>query len=258
MGAFTAFQLHPGALNSGDRAMTESATEPKRRKRMTGEKRKLSIAETTVEMIAQYGVRGATTARIAAAEGISERALYKYFTNRREMLIEAHKWLLERANRSLHDQNATNAIEYLRAAAQLHWPSEEEFAYPLFEFFACSPLENLRGYLKASHEADVELISQIVEDGKRQGVISPDVDSKLAAWEFWAVCWAQDLAYVLGFDDFGSSGLSSRMIERFLESISSQVPAAAVPLARPQPSESEKMRADSLSRAGGRVPGDSS
>lgn len=220
--------------------MAESAVEPKRRRRMTGEKRKASIAETTVQMIAQYGVRGATTARIATAEGISERALYKYFANRREMLIGAHQWLLERANRSLHDQNTTNAIEYLRAAAQLHWPSEEEFAYPLFEFFACSPLENLRGYLKTSHEADVELISDIVDDGKRQGVISSDTDSKLAAWEFWAICWAQDLAYMLGFDDFGSSGLSSQMIENFLERIANQAPEATAPPTAPEPGGSEQ------------------
>jgi AcrR family transcriptional regulator len=190
------------------------------RKRMTGEARKRSIAETTVELIARYGVRGATTARIAAAEGISERALYKYFANRREMLLAAHDCLLERANRSLHEHKRANAIEYLRAAAQLHWPSEQEFAYPLYEFFASSPKEDLRGELKIRHQADLELVKNIVEEGKSQGVIRPDVNSELAAWEFWAVCFTQDLAYMLGFDEFGSSGLSLLMIEHFLDGIS--------------------------------------
>ena len=193
------------------------------RRRMTGKERKRSIAATTVDMVARYGVRGATTARIAAAEGISERALYKHFTNRREMLLAAHDYVLETANRSLHEHRQGNAIEFLRAAAQLHWHSEHEFAYPLFEFFASSPEENLREALKLRHEADVEFVKNIVEEGKTQGVLRPEVNSELAAWEFWAVCWAQDLGYMLGFDEFGSSGLASLMIERYLDSISVQL-----------------------------------
>ncbi len=205
---------------SGDASVTEPVAKPTRPRRMTGEERTKSIAKTTVDIVAQYGVRGATTARIAAAEGISEKALYKHFASRREILIAALDCLLERANRSLHDHKETNAIEYLRAAAHLHWPSEQEFAYPLFEFFACSPQEDLRREIKVRHRADMELISNIVEEGKTQGVIRPDVDPELAAWEFWAVCWAEDMAYMLGSDEFGPRDIASLMIERFLNSIS--------------------------------------
>jgi hypothetical protein len=62
----------------------------------------------------------------------------------------------------------------------------------------------------------------VIEDGKAQGVIRADVDSELAAWEFWAVCWAEDNAYIMGFDEYGPSGLSDRMINHFIERISVQ------------------------------------
>jgi AcrR family transcriptional regulator len=189
------------------------------RTRMTGEERRRSIAATTVGLVGKYGVHGTTTARIAAAEGISERALYKHFANRRDMLLAAHAYVLESANRSLHEHRQGDPIEFLRAAAQLHLPSEREFIYPLFEFFASSPEENLREALRLSHQADVELVKNVVEKGKTQGVVRPDVNSELAAWEFWALCWAQDLSYMLGFDEFGSSGLASQMIERYLDGI---------------------------------------
>ncbi len=189
---------------------------------MTGEERRRRIVEATVEIVAEHGVQGATTARIAAAEGISEKALYRHFANRREILIAALDCVFERATRILRNGEGMNALEYLRAAAQLHWPSEQEFVLPLYEFLASSPQEDLRGELRTRHQADIEFISNIIEEGKTQGVIRADVDPELAAWEFWAVCWAEDIAYMLGFDDFGSSGQSSRMIERFLQTISVQ------------------------------------
>ena len=200
--------------------MTTPPLEPTPRRRLTGEERKRSIAETAVELIAQYGIRGATTARIAAAEGVSEKALYRHYANRREILIAALDMLFERATRILRDAEETNAVDYLRTAAKLHWPSEQEFAYPLYEFFASAPQEDLRRELKSRHQVDIQILVNKIEEGKVQGVIRPDVNSELAAWEFWGVCWTEDLAYMMGFEDFGSTGMSDLMIERYLESIS--------------------------------------
>jgi len=46
--------------------------------RMTGAERKKRIVEATTEVVAKYGVQGATTSRIAAASGIAE-ALAKVY-----------------------------------------------------------------------------------------------------------------------------------------------------------------------------------
>jgi AcrR family transcriptional regulator len=190
------------------------------KRRVTGEERKQSIIDATIELVAQHGVQGATTARIAAAEGISEKILYRYFSGRREILLAALDAVFERATRILRECEGVNALEYLRAAARLHWPSEQDFVYPLFEFIASSPQEDLRSELRERHQADLEFVANVIEDGKRQGVIREDVDSDLAAWEFWSVCWSEDIAYMLGFYEFGPSGRSSRILERYLEKIS--------------------------------------
>ena len=199
--------------------MAETSSELQSRRRMTGEQRKRSIVNTTVDLVARYGVRGTTTARIAAAEGISERALYKQFASRREILVAALECVVDRAYRFLDNGQETNAIAYLRTAAQTHWPLEPDFTFPLYEFFASSPQEDLREQVRTINTRGIDLVSQIIEDGKRQGVIRADVDPLLAAWQFWAVCWAQDVAYMLGLDDFGASGLSSRMIQSYLDGI---------------------------------------
>jgi AcrR family transcriptional regulator len=189
---------------------------------MTGEQRKRSIAETTVRIVAQYGLRGTTIARIAAAEGISEKALYKQYANRREILVAALDCVLDQAENVLHGLEKTNAVEYLRVAAELHCPSRPDFLYPLYEFLTSSPQEDLRRELKPRHLADIEFLMGVIEEGKAQGVIRPDVDAELAAWEFWAVCWAEDNAYIMGVDDYGPSGLSKRMIESYIQRISTE------------------------------------
>ena len=188
--------------------------------RMRGPERRKVIVQAAIEVIAEHGVQGATTARIAHASGISEKTLYSHFPSRRDILIAALDAVFEQAMRMLQERQHPNPVEHLRIAAQLHWPKEKEFVHPLYEFFASSPLEDLRRELRVRHQAHVKLVADIIDEGKAKGVVRPEVDSEQAAWEFFAVFWAEDLAFMLGFDDFGSSGRSLAMIERVLREIS--------------------------------------
>jgi AcrR family transcriptional regulator len=205
-------------------AMEADLTTPPDRtsKRMTGAQRKQRIIEATVETVAEYGVQGATTARIAAATGVSEKTLYAHFATRRDMLIAALDAVFERSRVSFLRRAEANVLEHLRQAGQAHWPSEHEYVYPLFEFFASPPQAGLRGELKARHETSLKLLIDIVEEGKAQGAIRAEVDSEQVAWEVLSVYWAEDVAYMLGFEDFASSGRSKRILERLLREISGQ------------------------------------
>lgn len=187
---------------------------------MTGPERRKRIIEATIDVVAEHGVQGATTARIARASGVSEKTLYSHFASRRDILVATLDAVFERATRILRERQHPNAIEHLRMATQLHWPMEREFVHPLYEFFASSPQEDLRRELKVRHQAHVDLVADIIEEGKAQGVVRPEVDSEQAAWELYAVYWAEDIAYMLGFDDFGPSGRSLIMIERMFREIS--------------------------------------
>jgi AcrR family transcriptional regulator len=190
-------------------------------RRMTGAERKKRIVEATVDIVARHGVQGATTARIAAAAGISEKSLYSYFASRRDILIAALDSVFERSRRGFLHRTKVDALEQLRESARLHWPSEPDFVYPLFEFFAAPAEAGLREELRVRHQTSVELLAGIVEEGKAQGTIRADADSEQTAWEIMGVYWAEDLAYMLGFDEFASSGRSTIMLERILREIRS-------------------------------------
>jgi AcrR family transcriptional regulator len=199
-----------------------AASQTKRPGRMTAAERKKQIVEATAAIVAEYGVHGATTARIAAASGIAEKTLYSHFPSRRDILIAAMDSIFERARDAFRSRTETNALEELRAAARRHWPSGQEFVHPLFEFFAAPPEAGLREELRIRHQASVDFLVDIVEEGKAQGVIRSDVDSEQTAWEYFGVYWAEDVAYMIGFDEFASSGRSTIMLERILRDISAE------------------------------------
>ncbi|MBN1631607.1 MAG: TetR family transcriptional regulator, partial [Thermoleophilia bacterium] len=54
----------------------------RKRTRATRAERQKQIAETTLKLVARYGVHGATISRIAAGVGLSRAALYKFFPDR--------------------------------------------------------------------------------------------------------------------------------------------------------------------------------
>jgi AcrR family transcriptional regulator len=169
--------------------------------RMTGPERKRRIIEATQQVVAEHGVQGATTSRIAAAAGISEKTLYSHFASRTEMLVAALDAVFEKAREAtfLTRQDA-NVLEHLRKTSRSRRLAEGGFVYPLYEFFAAPPEAGLREELKAQHERSLKMLVEMVEEGKSQGVIRADVDSEQTAWDIMALYFADDVAYLLGFE----------------------------------------------------------
>ena len=194
------------------------------RKRMTGADRKKQIVMVTLDLVAKHGIQGTTTARIASAAGVSEKALYKHFASRRELLLAALDVAFDRANHLVFSRQETDALERLRSIGRSHWATvlsdQEGFVYPLYEFVAAPPEAGLRDRLRVRQLASVEALAAIVQNGKAQGVISPDVESEQIAWELMAVYMSEDIAYLMGVEEFATGGRSALMLERILRDIS--------------------------------------
>jgi AcrR family transcriptional regulator len=187
---------------------------------MTGAQRKQLIIESAIALVASYGVEGATTARIASAAGVSEKTLYSHFASRKDILVAALDVVFERARDDLRHPDGANMLEHLRDAARRHGKRGPEFVYPLFEFFAAPPTAGIREEVRVRHQASIDLVASMIDVGKAQGVIRPDVDSEHTAWEFFGVYWAEDVAYMIGFEEFATTGRTATMLERILRDIS--------------------------------------
>lgn len=190
---------------------------------MTAAERKRQIVEVTMDLVAKNGVQSTTTSRIAAAAGVSEATLYRHFASRTDMLLAAMDLVYERVFRVIHTAEHENSLERLRAIARYHAgiiaDDTEGFVYPLFEFVAAPPESGLREPLAEHQRAAMASLAAIVEEGKGQGLVRPDVDSAQIAWELVAVYWAQDVSYLMGLDEYVDVTRGQQMLERILASI---------------------------------------
>jgi AcrR family transcriptional regulator len=205
-------------------AVANADVGPARAKRLSGAERKRQIIEVTMDVVAQYGVQGTTTSRIAAAAGVSEATLYRHFASRTEMLLAALDLVYERVFRVIRGADQENALDRLRAIGRLHSAivssKVDGYVYPLFEFVAAPPEVGLRDALAERERSSISALAAILEDGKSQGAIRPEIDTEQLAWELVGVYWSQDISYLMGLSEYATAERSSNMLERILKSIS--------------------------------------
>jgi len=168
--------------------------------RMTGPQRRQDIINKTLQVIAEHGLQGTTTARIAAAVGVSEKTLYSHFDSKEALLIAALDEVFEKARGQAVFNGGGDTIDNIRSVHASHRIAKGEFVYPLFEFFASAHNTSIRDELRSRHENSIRVITGLLEEGKEQGSIRKDADCEQTAWDLMAVYWADDVAYMLGFD----------------------------------------------------------
>ncbi len=194
--------------------------------RKNREERRAEIAAAALRIVGEYGVEGATMARIADAVGISGPALYKHFSGRSEILEAAMDVLLVRVVSWLDSSKNPNALERLRELGTNHSSTiamdYEGVVAPLFEFAAAGPRSHLSGQLAQRQRAALQRFVAIIDEGQGQGTIRPDIDVQVAAWSLMGLTWIENLAMLEGMHEFVKDGVSARMLERILSGLAAE------------------------------------
>ena len=146
------------------------------------------------------------TAELAKAAGISEPALYRYFSSKKELFISTTKAAGER----LLDiwqrlaSEVVDPVEVIRAIGfgyYDHLRSRSPVMKLLFQALSEADDQEIRQALHANFAAFIRFLEENIEEGKRQGLIRQDVNPTVAAWQFMAFGLALDLIHLLGFDE---------------------------------------------------------
>jgi AcrR family transcriptional regulator len=194
--------------------------------RKSREERRVEIAEAALKVVGEYGVQGATMARIANEVGISGPALYKHFDSRAEILDAALDQLQRRVASWLDSSSNPDALERLREIDASHVSTVardyEGVVAPFFEFVAASPRSDLKQQMGRRQRETLQKFVAIIEEGQRQGSIREDIDILVVAWNLMGLTWMENVAMLQGVDEFITDGISQRILEGILRDISTK------------------------------------
>ena len=190
--------------------------------RKTKTERQREIVDATVHLIGKYGVQGTTVSRIAQAAGIARGALYQHFPNREAVLKAALATWGERSSAWMTDGSGTSDVPaQLLHMGEAHssWALSEynTFVRPFFQLIASNRETALTRLITERQQEDFRRLVALVDEGKRQGSIALDVESGDVAWSLLLHAWGEDIARLMGVEQFITGGASGRILERLLD-----------------------------------------
>lgn len=161
--------------------------------------------------------------RIATAVGVTEGALYRHFDSKEEILKAASAAMRERAFHWIHASQNPEVIQRLREvwsahASYMSGETQGLFFMP-FAFITTDPEMGLREHTRDGHRRNIAVLAAVIDEGKAQGSIRPDVDSRLVAWQFMRLAWAEDISILMGLDKEENADVSAATLEQLLASI---------------------------------------
>jgi AcrR family transcriptional regulator len=195
-----------------------------------GEARLQQIIDVTLDLVITYGVSGTTMTRIAGEAGLTKASLYEYFPSRHEILLAALESVFESVFEVHRSSSRPDALERLRDIGgrhtQLITTEDRPYMYALVEFIAAPPEEGLRHAVGEKQMAAAMDLATIVEEGKAQGTIKPDVDSLQVGWMIAGWAWTESISHLIGEAGFWNAKRSAAMLDLLLRGISTKAGAS--------------------------------
>ena len=202
--------------------MPRTARVAKKKKRVlkTKAERQREIVEVTIQLLAEHGIQGTSVSRIANALGLSKGALYYHFPNREALLAAAMDAMDETATAWLNAPSGLETPARLLAMGKAHsrWTlsARNTFLRPFYQLISSNREDSLTAAVSAKRRKYLEFIAQCAEEGKREGTIHGDADSREIAWCILLHAWGEDIAFLMGDDDYITDGVSQRILHRLL------------------------------------------
>ncbi len=168
--------------------------------------RRRLIIESARDVFASQGYARVGTADLARAAGISEPALYRHFAGKKELFLETVRSTRPRLL-NIWEQisiDYEDPIETLRAIGAYYYDHLESHAANMkLQWRALSEADDpeIREALRDNFEGLVSFLADTLEEGKRRGLVKPDLDSRMMAWQILGNGMIMDLMHMLGFSD---------------------------------------------------------
>jgi AcrR family transcriptional regulator len=175
-----------------------------RARRLPAAKRRRQIIESARGVFASQSYARVGTADLARAAGISEPALYRHFSGKKELFVETLRATGPRLLQVWEEIacDYEDPLETLWAIGVYYYDHLESHAANMkLQFRALSEADDpdIQAALHDNFEAFVEFVADTLEEGKARGIVRREVDSRITAWQFLGIGMTLDLMHLLGF-----------------------------------------------------------
>jgi AcrR family transcriptional regulator len=177
-----------------------------RARRLPADERRRQILDAAVDVFARLGYSAAGTADIAAAAGIGEPTIYRYFTNKREVYLAS----IRRASDEILDNwaqlaaDAPDALTLLRQIGLWYFRRVQDRPELLMlrsRSVNESPDEETVGAVRTEYLRVLRFVQSAFERAQQEGQIEASEDVKTLAWIYMAVGALLDQSLILGLGD---------------------------------------------------------
>ena len=177
-----------------------------RARRLPAATRRRQIIESARGVFASQSYARVGTADLAKAAGISEPALYRHFAGKKELFVATIRATGPRLLKIWEEISVDyeDPIETLWAIGVYYYDHLESHSTNMkLQFRALSEADDadIQLALHDNFEAFVEFVADTLEEGKARGIVRPDADCRIIAWQFLGIGMTLDMMHMLGFDN---------------------------------------------------------
>src|SRR3990172_1512752 len=170
-----------------------------------GHERRRQILESAQTVFARSNYAKVGTADLAKAAGVSEPALYRYFSGKKDLYLATLKSTGTRLLdiwRQVGGQAADplDALWMIGLGYYDHLQSRSPVLKLFFEALSETGDPEIRTTVRENFLSMVRFVEKTLEEGRARGLVRSEIDLRVAAWHFMAIGLAFDLIHVLGLD----------------------------------------------------------
>lgn len=184
--------------------------------------RKGEIVSSTLDLILEYGLAGATMSKIAGKVGITEPALYRHFKNRKEIMLASLDMVAIRIRQgfSIDEKDVPSYIRRVSQATYRSLTEHPKDARLILEFLCAPPSEDLRETVVERLFMTLGFFQAFLGEGIDKGALREDIDRELVAWQLFSLGFTLAFVSSLGLPNILPEEKALRALEDLLVRIS--------------------------------------
>jgi len=176
-----------------------------RARRLPAEERRKRIIESARGVFAASNYWKVSTADLARAADVSEPALYRYFPSKKDLFLSTIKTTAPKLIDSWQRiaEAVDDPLETLWSIGVGYYDQlKSHSAIMKLQFQALVEADDpdIRKALQDNYSSFVDFVAEVIEDGKRRGLVRQDVDARPYAWHFLGMGLTLDTMHLLHFD----------------------------------------------------------